>query len=85
MLELENIPPDMSLVELAERTQQSLDTLNHLLEQNPNLRVADILIPDPNSHETEVRGVMFDIFHRVAKAMGRNVPKSKFHDAEVFV
>jgi predicted DNA-binding protein (MmcQ/YjbR family) len=74
--ELEDISPDMSLVELAKRTQASLNTLNHLLEKNPNLRVADILMPDPNSHEAAVRGVMFDIFHRAAKAMGRNSDKA---------
>jgi hypothetical protein len=74
--ELENIPPEMLIAELAKRTQASLDTLNHLLEQNLNLRVADILMPDPNSYEAEVRGVMFDIFHRAAKAMGRNSDKA---------
>ena len=70
--ELENIPPDMSLVELVKRTQVNLNTLNHLLKKNPNLRVADILMPDPNSPQAEVRRVMFDIFHRAAEAMARN-------------
>ncbi len=79
--ELENIPPEMLIAELAKRTQASLATLNHLLEQNPNLRVADILMPDPNSYEAEVRGVMFDIFHRAAKAMGRNSNEAILADA----
>lgn len=70
--ELEKILPDMTVAEMVNRNQASLDTLRHLLKQNPSIRVSDILTPSPDSHEAEVRGVMFDIFHRVGKVMGRN-------------
>jgi hypothetical protein len=59
--ELEDIPPEMLLVEVQKRMQENLVTLGHLLDKNPNLRVADILTPDPNSPQAEVRGVMFGI------------------------
>jgi hypothetical protein len=74
-----------SVQELVDSLERSLAELKPLLASDPKLSVANILHPKPGEISASVRDVIFQIFDRTAKALGRNSPEAVKADTKEWV
>lgn len=82
---LDNSVDTFLLQELVLFLRNETTRLEKVLAKTPNLAVADILNAQPKTHAASVREVIFGIYNRTAKILGRNSPEAVKADARVWV